>query len=331
MNDILLTIDAIQKQFGSIQAVDRLSFSLRRGEILALLGPNGAGKTTTVRMVLGIIHPDSGTVRFSLTRGDPGRPHPGSLGYLPEDRGLYKDVAIRKTLLYMAALRGMHRSVAPAAVDRWLERMDLKERAHDKLDTLSKGNQQKVQFISAIVHQPALAILDEPFAGLDPMNQELVLDCIHALRADGMTILLCAHQMNLVERIADRVLLMNRGRQLLYGTLSEIRQSMSASSKIFIKADSAPDLTPLRAHGAVERIETTATGELCFVLRSSHPSVPSTGGRSVGQAGMLNDFLQTACASLSIVSLRSEPVSLHDMFVDAVRRDDERYSQESAR
>jgi ABC-2 type transport system ATP-binding protein len=321
LNNPILHVDSITKQFDSIRAVSSLSFSLREGEIFALLGPNGAGKTTTVRMILGIILPDSGTIRFTLGGSHSGRPLPGELGYLPEDRGLYKDIPIRKSLLYMAALRGMIGNTASAAVNQWLERMDLKERGNDKLETLSRGNQQKVQFISAIVHQPSLAILDEPFAGLDPINQEFVLDCLRSLADEGMTILLCAHQMNLVERIADRVLLMNRGRQLLSGTLSEIRQATASTSKIFITADSPAigggDAASLQHHPSVERIELVNGSEFCVVLR-----------RTSAEGG-LNDFLAAAITCLRITSFRSEPITLHDIFVDAVQKDERRIDSES--
>jgi ABC-2 type transport system ATP-binding protein len=162
------------------------------------------------------------------------------------------------------------------------------------------------------VHQPSLAILDEPFAGLDPINQEFVLDCLRSLADEGMTILLCAHQMNLVERIADRVLLMNRGRQLLSGTLSEIRQATASTSKIFITAESGGDPASLQHHPSVERVELVNGSEFCVVLR-----------RTSAEGG-LNDFLAAATTCLRITSFRSEPITLHDIFVDAVQKDDRR-------
>jgi ABC-2 type transport system ATP-binding protein len=213
----VLTVDSIEKKFAHVVAVDKLSFDVREGEIFALIGPNGAGKTTTVRMLTGIIKPDAGTIHYSLNHEKP--------GYLPEERGLYKDMPILETLVHMAVLRGMKRIAARAAAMQWLDRVSLQERALDKLDTLSKGNQQKVQFISAVLHRPRFIILDEPFSGLDPINQELFSQLIRQLRDEGATILLSAHQMQLIERIADRLLLMNRGRTVLYGTMDEIRKS----------------------------------------------------------------------------------------------------------
>lgn len=220
----VLSVDSITKQFANVNAVDGLSFDVREGEIFALIGPNGAGKTTTVRMLTGIIKPDSGSIRYTLN-GQSAWPAASDLGYLPEERGLYKDMPVVQTLAHMAALRGMKRADADAAALEWLSAVSLKERALDKLETLSKGNQQKIQFISAVLHRPRFIILDEPFSGLDPLNQEFFSDQIRRLRDEGATILLSAHQMQLVERLADRVLLLNRGRAVLYGTLDEIRNT----------------------------------------------------------------------------------------------------------
>ena len=202
----VLEVDAIKKEFTQVNAVDRLSFDVFEGEIFALLGPNGAGKTTTVRMLMGIIRPDSGVIRYSLSASE--APFDLSeLGYLPEERGLYRDMPVLRTLAYMGTLQGMTRKEARSAAMQWLERLGLKERAEDKLDALSKGNQQKIQFISAVLHRPRFLIFDEPFSGLDPINQELISDLIRQLRDEGATILLSAHQMQLVEMIADRLLL----------------------------------------------------------------------------------------------------------------------------
>ena len=220
----VLTVDAIEKQFASLKAVDKLSFDVHAGEIFALIGPNGAGKTTTLRMLTGIIKPDAGSIRYSLNGTS------SEFGYLPEERGLYKDMPILETLVHMAILRGMTRPAAREAALEWLDRVSLRDRAAHKLDTLSKGNQQKVQFISAVLHHPRFIILDEPFSGLDPVNQEFFSQLIRQLRDEGATILLSAHQMQLVERIADRLLLVNKGRAVLYGTIDQIRRGATWSN-----------------------------------------------------------------------------------------------------
>jgi len=207
-SDEILKVDSIRKQFGKITAVNNLSFSINRGEIFALLGPNGAGKTTIVRMLMDIIKPDEGIIEFYLNENKNSRiPLASELGYLPEERGLYQEIPIIKTLTFMGVIRGMIKKQAEKSAEEWLEKLELYERKNEKLSTLSKGNQQKVQFISSVLHNPSFAVLDEPFAGFDPINQEAFLMIIKELRDKGTTILLSAHQMHLVERITDRVLI----------------------------------------------------------------------------------------------------------------------------
>ena len=214
-----LHIDRVEKRYATVQAVAGISLSLDAGELVALLGHNGAGKTTLIRMLVGITRPDAGRITFD---GRDAMLAPGALGYLPEDRGLYQDVPIRRTLAYFARLRGVSRPDAERRADAWLERFELRDRGDERLGALSKGNQQKVQFAAAVLHGPRLAILDEPFSGLDPLNQDLFLGLVRELREAGTTILFSAHQMSLVERLADRVFVMHRGRELLHGTTSEL-------------------------------------------------------------------------------------------------------------
>lgn len=214
-----LTIDRVNKRYATVQAVSDISLTVSRGEIVALLGPNGAGKTSLLRMLVGISRPDSGTIQWE---GSNAPISPLALGYLPEDRGLYQDMPIHKTLAYFARLRGVPSSQAGQRANEWLERLQLLDRASEKLGALSKGNQQKVQFAAAVLHGPRMAILDEPFSGLDPVNQEAFLDIVRQLRDAGTTVLLSAHQMSLVERVADRVFVMHRGRELLHAATSEL-------------------------------------------------------------------------------------------------------------
>lgn len=214
-----LSIQSVEKTYATVRAVAGISLDVPTGEIVALLGPNGAGKTTLLRMLVGITRPDRGRILWEGTEQAPG---PGTLGYLPEDRGLYQDVPIHRTLCYFARLRGIAGAEAERLATEWLARLDLKDRAGEKLASLSKGNQQKVQFAAAVLHRPRFAILDEPFSGLDPLNQELFLDLVRGLRDAGTTVLFSAHQMALVERLADRVFVMHRGRELLHGTTSAL-------------------------------------------------------------------------------------------------------------
>lgn len=227
-----LVVQDVVKRFGEIRAVADVSFEAGAGRIIALLGPNGAGKTTLIRMLVGILRPDAGSVRFSFDGRQVSVLPPALSAYLPEDRGLYGDVAVRRSLAYFGVLRGMDWQVAARAADAWLERLDLKDRRDAPLKELSKGNQQKVQFASAILHGPRFAILDEPFAGLDPLNQDLFLGLIRELRAAGASVLLSAHQMQLVERIANRVIVMNHGRLVLDDDLVGIRKRWGAEQSL---------------------------------------------------------------------------------------------------
>jgi ABC-2 type transport system ATP-binding protein len=309
----LLEVRGVRKSFGEVTAVDRLSFDVQAGEIFALLGPNGAGKTTMVRMLLDIIRPDQGDITF-LVQGSPtNRIAPQDAGYLPEDRGLFKDQPIIRTLVFMGVIRGMERSVAKRKAESWLERLDLGNRATEKLDALSKGNQQKVQFIASVLHGPRLAILDEPFAGLDPLNQELFLDILRDLRDQGTTVLLCAHQMQLVERLADRVLLINRGRSVLHGPIEEIRQGASASSRILLTVEGSPQLDRFGALEAVDRVEMTPNGEVALYVRRGEPL-----------SGLLNAVAQET----EVLAIQSEALGLHDIYVQQVKNDLDALNQE---
>ncbi len=223
----LLKVEEVTKQFDGVRAVDGVSFEVRRGEIFGLLGPNGAGKTTLIRMILGIFRPDAGRILYgnSVAANDGHRGLPKErVGYLPEERGLYEDRRVGETLLYLASLHGMDARRARERALSWLERLDLREHYARRLKELSKGMQQKVQFIAAVLHEPELVVLDEPFSGLDPPSQDLFLELIRGLAREGMTVLLSSHQMNLVETLCDRVFLIHKGRRVLYGDLEHIKQ-----------------------------------------------------------------------------------------------------------
>ena len=235
MGGPVLEVRDVVKRYATVRAVDGLAFEVERGEIFALLGPNGAGKTTMVRMLLRILRPDEGSIRWDLGQPAGERADPRRIGYLPEERGLHKDVPVLRSLTYFGMLHGMSRREARAEGQRWLEELELAERARDKLDTLSKGNQQKVQFAAAVLHRPEFAVLDEPFSGFDPVNQERFLAHIQEMRARGTTVVLSAHQMPLVERVADRILLIDRGRAVLSGTLEEIRARSRVGRRLLLE------------------------------------------------------------------------------------------------
>jgi len=215
----------ISKSFGSTRAVEDVSFDVERGEIFGLLGPNGAGKTTTIRMMLDIFKPDGGSV--SVLDGPMSSEKKSRIGYMPEERGLYQDISLERCLLYLASLKGVPDKVARERLEEYLERFDLMESKTKKVKELSKGMQQKAQIINTIMHQPELVIIDEPFTALDPLNVQLVKDMMSELRQQGVTIMMSTHQMHQVEELCDRILLIDRGRDVLYGNLGEIQRRFS--------------------------------------------------------------------------------------------------------
>ena len=219
----IVDLERITKRFAGHVAVSELSLSVPRGVVFGLLGPNGAGKTTTIRMTMNIMIPDEGVVRlFGDDLG--GRHHSARIGYLPEERGLYKKMRVREVLIFLAETKGVARAVAAKKADRWLERLDLADWRLRKVEELSKGMQQKVQFISTMLHSPELLILDEPFAGLDPINAQTLKDIIVELARGGTTIIFSTHQMDVAEKICDHVCIIARGRKVLDGGLAEVKQ-----------------------------------------------------------------------------------------------------------
>jgi ABC-2 type transport system ATP-binding protein len=220
-----IEVSRISKSFGKTQAVQDISFEVHRGEIFGLLGPNGAGKTTSIRIALDIFKPDSG--RVSILGGPMSEEKKNRIGYMPEERGLYQDLPLERCLVYLASLKGLTPDQARRDLAPLLQRFDLQAHKQKKIKELSKGMQQKAQIISTILHQPELIIIDEPFTALDPINTRLVKELIQELSQRGTTLLMSTHQMNQVEELCDRILLINQGRNLLYGELEEIRERFS--------------------------------------------------------------------------------------------------------
>jgi len=223
-----LTLDHVSKSFGDFVAVRDLSLQVRRGRIFGLIGPNGAGKTTTIRMIVNITVPDSGRVELF------GQPMSTALqdriGYLPEERGLYKRMKVGEQLRFFAELKDVRGKEADARIDKWLAKLQLTDWKQKKTKDLSKGMQQKVQFITSVIHEPDLLILDEPFSGLDPVNVEVMKDTILEQKAANKTIILSTHQMEIAEKLCDDVCMINRSRKVLDGKLREIRRSESRNA-----------------------------------------------------------------------------------------------------
>jgi ABC-2 type transport system ATP-binding protein len=224
----MLSVRKLRKVFSTVVAVDDVSFDVERGEIFGLLGPNGAGKTTTIRAILNILLPDSGSIKFD---GQDFTAETRNLvGYLPEERGLYRKSKVLDTILYFAELRGMSRGKAKSEALRWLERIGLADRAASKVEELSKGNQQKVQFVTSVIHNPPMMILDEPFSGLDPVNQILFKDVFTELRQQGKAVIYSTHQMEQAERLSDSLCLIHQGRVVLGGTVREVKKRYGTNS-----------------------------------------------------------------------------------------------------
>jgi len=237
---MIIQVQDLVKRYGDVVAVDNLSFEVERGEIFGLLGPNGAGKTTTIRVIMDILNPDAGSV--TVLGQSPGQAK-AQVGYLPEERGLYRNLKVLDTLVYLAELKGVPRPAARERAMGLLERIQLEEWATRKIRDLSQGMQQRLQFVASLVHDPEVLFLDEPFQGLDPVNAERVKDFVAELHQEEKTIVLSSHQMNLVEALCDRILLIDRGRALLYGPLAEIKRQY-APHAVRVRAPHVPHDLP---------------------------------------------------------------------------------------
>ena len=221
--DVSLKVENVKKRFGEFTAVDDLSFAVRRGRVFGFLGPNGAGKTTTIRMIVGITGPDEGSIELFGRRM--GTELQDRIGYLPEERGLYKKIKIIDQLRYFAALKDIPTAEADKRIDFWLDRMKLSEWKLKRTTDLSKGMQQKIQFISTVLHDPDLLILDEPFSGLDPVNVEFMIDVLGEFRTKDKTIIFSTHLMETAERLCNDILLINKARKVVGGSLREVKES----------------------------------------------------------------------------------------------------------
>ena len=224
----MIIAEHLRKQYANVLAVDDVSLQVEPGKIFGLIGPNGAGKTTTIRMILDITTPDKGTITFDGARFD--RTIQNRIGYLPEERGLYKKNKLLDTIVYFASLRGMNGVQAKQKALDWLRRFELESYAKRKVEELSKGNQQKVQFITAILHNPEYIVLDEPFSGLDPVNQIVLKDILQELKQQGKAIIFSTHQMDSAEKLCDEICLVNHGKIVLEGSMKEVKQKFGTNS-----------------------------------------------------------------------------------------------------
>ncbi|MBX3030883.1 MAG: ATP-binding cassette domain-containing protein [Chloroflexi bacterium] len=259
--DQAVVVDDIWKRFGRVDVVQGLSFEVRRGELLGFLGPNGAGKTTTMRMILDIIRPDRG--RISVLGGEPGVARQSRIGYLPEDRGLYRDVPVVDTLTYFGALRGMRLSESRARATELLEQVGLGDSLRKKAAELSRGMHQKAQLMATVMNEPDLLIVDEPFQGLDPVNAELLKGVLLSQRERGAAVVMSTHDMGDAQTLCDRILLIDGGRRVLYGTVPDIRRAFSDGAVEVIGQGVPTDATLYRSVSHISPMD----GRIRFLLR----------------------------------------------------------------
>lgn len=248
-SDVSLTLSNVTKRFGDFTAVEDLSFDVRAGRVFGFLGPNGAGKTTTIRMIVGITAPDEGSISLF---GEPiSYATQNRIGYLPEERGLYKKMKVVDQLKYFAELKGVSRSDADKKIDFWLDRMRLSKWKKSKTTDLSKGMQQKIQFISTVLHEPDLLILDEPFSGLDPVNVEFMIDVLSEFRTQHKTVIFSTHLMSTAERLCHDIILINKAKKVVGGSLREVKESYG-TNLIAFRGSNADRI--MRDRSLVERV-----------------------------------------------------------------------------
>jgi len=291
---MIIKVEELVKRYGDVVAVDGLSFEVEQGEIFGLLGPNGAGKTTTIRVIMDILDPEAGSV--TVLGQPPGRAKE-SVGYLPEERGLYRNLKVLDTLVYLAELKGVARRQARERAMKLLERIQLEDWATRKVRDLSQGMQQRLQFAATLIHDPEVLFLDEPFQGLDPVNAERIKNFIANLQQEGKTIVLSTHQMNRVEALCNRILLINRGQAVLYGPLAEIKRDY-ASNVVRVRAPQIPPDLP----GVVEM----EPDDGAFNLALAEGAYPQEVLRTMLDRGVEVQAFEVA------------PVPLEDIFVAAV-------------
>jgi ABC-2 type transport system ATP-binding protein len=262
----MLEVQGLKKSFGSVKAVDDLNFTVEKGQIMGLIGQNGSGKTTTFRIILRLLMQDAGTVHW---RGKPfSKEFFDHVGYLPEERGLNQKMTVEHQILYFAQLRGKKKSEIEPLIDKWMEDLEVVGNRQDKVKALSKGNQQKVQLICTLIHEPDLIILDEPFSGLDPVNAELLEDGIRVARDRGASIIFSSHNMNNVEDLCDNLIMLKNGQQVLYGTIDEIRESFGRT-RLFLESALSKEI--LRSIEGVERIVEVKNGT--YEIELAHPDI----------------------------------------------------------
>ncbi len=297
-----ISVEHISKNYGSFRAVSDLTFEVFGGEIFAMLGPNGAGKSTTIRMILDILKPDTG--RISVLGGPLTEATKDRIGYLPEERGMYRNVPVLEMMVYLGTLKGMFKADAQKRALSYLEQLDLADDAKKKVSELSKGMQQKVQFAVTVLHDPDLIIIDEPFSGLDPVNTLVIKELLIDFKKRGKAVVMSTHQMQQVEEMADRLLMINRGEQKLYGTVDEIRKQYALQA---VRVEGEGDWSTLAGVG---RIETSENGKQWSLIYLNEGTTPDS---VLAEIAVRDD--------MHIRSFELAVPSLNDIFVQVVTGD----------
>ncbi len=297
----LLSLSHLVKHYATQKAVDDISFDIQKGSIFGLLGPNGAGKTTLLRMITGIFYPDGGEIKLDGKHFDP-LLDIREIGYMPEERGLYKKMKIGEQALYLAQLRGLSKAEAMERIKYWFEKFEMQSWWNKKVEDLSKGMSQKLQFVITVLHEPKLIILDEPFSGLDPLNANLIKDEIYALAKKGSTIIFSTHRMEQVEEICDHIVLVNLGKKILDGTVAEIKQQY----KEYIFAVETPNPVLVKDNTLFSVIEKEANNTNKVLIKLSH---------SVASNEVLKYLIEQ---QIPITSYNEVLPSLNDIFIKLV-------------
>ena len=287
-----LRISGLRKSFGEQQVLDGVGFDVPKGAILGLLGPNGAGKSTLIRSIMGIVEPDGGTIELD---GMPwSREAVRRIGYLPEERGLYRDMKVGEQAVYFARLKGMDRAEAITALKAWFERLEVDGWWDKKVSDISKGMAQKIQFICTVVHQPSLLILDEPLSGFDPINARRIVDVVRSLAESGTTILLSTHDMPSVERLCDRVVLLDRGNIVLAGEADALRESgWSGEQEVVFRGNDIAFTNALGTLAHLDGIQPDVTeGTRRAAIRLRNPEQPGQVLQALGQAVDILEFVK---------------------------------------
>lgn len=290
----------LSKSFGTVRAVQNLNLEIPQGTLCGFLGPNGAGKSTTIRMIMSIIHGDSGSVKVLDTTAIEAKDR---IGYLPEERGLYRKMKVRSFIEYIARLKGMRGASLRGKISDWLERIELPDVQHRKCEELSKGMQQKIQFLAAIIHEPELIILDEPFTGLDPVNAKVIGKIIDDLHREGRTILFSTHVLPQAERICDRIVMIDQGKKVLDGSISSIREEFDPRVIQVEPIDQTADFSGLEGVSQIETID-----------KNGHVNL------RVEECADPTDVLQCVVAHIPVRGIQLVKPTLDEIFIEQVAR-----------